>query len=1431
VQKHEILRTVYRRPLGMRFPLQYVLEHMPVDMQTCPVSSAAEADSFLQMWGQQRFDLQQGPVTRLLVLQLDEEEHLLALSQSAWVGDRRSLVNTMQALLLGYEGLAQTAATPSTVPVQYADVAEWMAQLPEDEQAGLGLVYWQNQLRPNDVPLSIVLEHQTTPDDHGYPQRLRFSLSSPVVDFLRQQQTQGTDESQAWLLTCWQALLCRLSGQDSFKVAVEFSGRDYEELESAIGLFSRYLPVITEVDHRAFHEQVSANRAALAEASQWQHYATQVYQGGTYGTAEAQYFPIGFEWVAVSPQFQSRSLTISWVDLFSYTDHFHLLLVCNSPDQSGDFELIYDPTRFECSTIERIGQMFQTLTQSALERPHERSTALQILGTKEQQTLLNWSNGGDLPSVTTQTVLELIHAQVNVCPRQMAVCDEEIQLSYGELWQQSINLADWLRQQGIKAEVLVGICIRRSPSALVAILGIFLAGGAYVPIDPSYPAERQQFLIQDSQVALILAYSRSDHLLSLSDTKVIYLEEMTEQLGRKNAPAPLPSVFADSLAYIIYTSGSTGQPKGIQVSHANLHASIQARFAIYPQPVGRYLLLSSLAFDSSVAGIFWTLCQGGTLVLPPEGLERDIPALGELIAQTGVTHTLAVPGLYQLLLESCLTDKLRSLQTVIVAGDHCPANLLTLHRTKLPDADFYNEYGPTEGTVWCTVYRAEEPLPSAVPIGQPIPGASVFVLDAELQLAPIRVPGEIYISGAGLTRGYWQRPELQADRFLPHPLSPIPGDRLYYTGDRGRWLLDGTLEFLGRTDNQIKLHGYRIELGEIEAKLETHPGVQRAVVLLRDDRAVGGSLVGYIVPQPQYHLDAAQLRASLALELPEWMVPATFVTLETFPLTPNGKVNRNALLPPAAYAETSQPAYREPQNALEKTLAQIWSEVLQVERVSLDDNFFSLGGDSLLSLQIVTRAKQAGLGLTSRLIFQYPTIAELAPHTQVVESSAPPPRPVTTANGRFPLTPIQQWFFARNLAQPHHYNQSVLLEVLQPMEPELLKQAIHTVIARHDALRLRFVSQGRWWQESVVTESNSVFFWFDVQQYAAAEQLQILHSEIDQLHRRINIHTGLLVQVAYFRCGSDQPDRLAWVIHHLAVDAVSWRLLIEEVEAIYRSLVNGKPIKLPVPGSFQSWVTKLTQKVEIDSIQAQRQFWQNLIQFPSFSVPLDHPSASNQEVDAQKVTVRLSAASTRQLLHVLPQARASNINDILLASLGITLARWGGDDQVRIDCERHGRQDELSSMAEAGTVGWFTVIHPVLLKLGQLNDEKQAFRAALAQLAEIPDHGFAYSLLRYPPSGTPSLSDPVNGEVMFNYLGQLDMGTAASEFFVLAEESIGQDRHPSVTRSHKLEIDAEVRHAQLTVIWHYSQALHDRETIERQAQAHLSLLETALQGI
>jgi non-ribosomal peptide synthase protein (TIGR01720 family) len=759
-----------------------------------------------------------------------------------------------------------------------------------------------------------------------------------------------------------------------------------------------------------------------------------------------------------------------------------------------------------------------------------------------------------------------------------------------------------------------------------------------------------------------------------------------------------------------------------------------------------------------------------------------------------------------------------------------------LHNYPSPSLPFklVNNYGPTENTVVTTSggVSSTEQSDRTPTIGRPIANTQVYLLDKNLQPVAVGIPGEIYVGGASLARGYLNHPDLTALAFIPNPFSNTPSRRLYKTGDLARYLPDGNIEFLGRLDDQVKIRGFRIELGEIEAVLGQHPAVQETLVVVREDIPSNKRLVAYVVPKQSPAPSMQELHHFLKQQLPEYMVPSAFVLLDALPLTPNGKVDRRALPAPDTTRPELAGAYVAPRTSVEELLAGFWADVLGLEKVGIHDNFFEVGGDSILSIQIIARAKQAGLALTPKQLFQHQTIAELATvagTTSVFQAEQ------GLVTGEVLLTPIQRWFFEQEFAEPHHWNQAMLLEVPPTLNLVLLQPVVQQLLMHHDALRLRFVRSASGWQQvNASPDEGFACTRVDLSSLPGAEQTPAIEAAATELQASLNLESGPIVRVALFDLGSNQPNRLLFVIHHLAVDGVSWRILLEDLQTGYQQLTREEAISLPPKTtSFQNWAQCLSEYAQSPALEQELDYWLDSSRSAVAPLPVDYPAGkdANTVTSACNVSVSLSAEETRALLQEVPKAYHTQINDVLLTALVQTFAQWSGTRCLLVDLEGHGREEILEAVDLSRTVGWFTTIFPVLLELQKADDPGEALKSVKEQLRRIPYRGIGYGLLRYLKEDaaiTEKLRSLPQAEVSFNYLGQFDQVVSPDALFQLAKESSGLEQSQRGSRSYLLEVNGFIVEGQLQLNWTYSSNLYQQPTIEGLAQNFVAALRSLI---
>ncbi len=1143
-------------------------------------------------------------------------------------------------------------------------------------------------------------------------------------------------------------------------------------------------------------------------------------------------------------------------------------------------QIQYDGSRFDPAAISRVISHLRTLLQEFAVDPCRRILEISMLTKPERgQLLVEWNQTGvEYPS--DKCVHQMFEAQAQKRPDAIAVISNDHQLTYNELNRRANQVARYLVKRGVGPGAVVAIADDRTQQAIVGILGILKAGGAYSPLDTQSPTDRILGMINDSKASFILIDEdclremipawldsvRDYDEASLTEGKrprsrVLYVEaarvvspEGTEDGAARNGHSG-PGVLrwdrisvgveseagsnsvclssADDPAYVMYTSGSTGEPKGVEVTNRGI---LRLLFGVEYVDLGAdrsILQMAPVSFDASTFEIWGPLLHGGRCVLYPDAVPT-VGKLGEVIESQDITTLWLTGSLFNTVIDEA-PEILRDIEQLLIGGEALSVEHVRRAYEALPLTRIVNGYGPTEGTTFTCCHKIPRVLSGSarsIPIGRPISNTAVYILDRYMEPVPVGVSGELYIGGAGLSSGYVGDAGLTVEKYVPNPFSGIEGDRMYRTGDLCRYLSDGSIEFIGRVDHQVKLRGFRIELGEIESVLVGHELVRESVVLYREDEPGEKRLVAYVVLERGSELGVTELRGYLREKLPEYMIPSRYVMLESLPLTSSGKVDRLSLPTPEGLGRELESSYVAPRTEVEEKLAGIWSQVLGVERVGIHDNFFELGGDSILAIQIIARANEGGMRFTPKQLFEKQTIAELSGE---VDSVSAVECDQGIVEGEVPLTPIQRWFFERGLSRAEHFNQAFMLEVGKEVEADLLELAIEGLVLHHDALRLRFEREGSVWRQfNAGPEAVEPLSRMDLSGISESEQEGLIESGASELQAGLDLRDGPILGAILFDLGEERGRRLLLVIHHLAVDVVSWRILLEDLWTGYEQLSRGESVRLPAKTtSFKRWSERLMVYGESEEVRGELEYWLSDSRSTVESLPVDHElvEGANTVGSTGTVTVSLSVEETRDLLQEVPKAYRTQITEVLLTALSMSFAGWTGSQLLLVDVEGHGREELFEEVDVSRTVGWFTSMYPLLLDLGEAQAPGEAIKRIKEQVRGVPNHGIGYGVLRY-LSGDADISGRLRAlpkaEVSFNYLGQLDQTLRKSSFLELSEDPGVPPCSPSACREHLLEVVAFVGDSRLKLIWTYTESAHLKRTVKRLANGYLNALKSLI---
>jgi amino acid adenylation domain-containing protein/non-ribosomal peptide synthase protein (TIGR01720 family) len=1454
---HPLLRTSFDL-VNYSEPIQFVHQtvSIPLEVQDLRHLSPTEQDNFLAEWFEaeknQEFDWTCPPLLRFQIHRRSKDTFQFSFAEHHAILDGWSLASMLTELFGRYLSLLDNKISlpDPSLTTAYKDFIALEREALVSEEC---VRYWNQKLHNNTVTTVPRWSNSERVSDLSNGQH-SVEISVEVSRGLKKLAKVAGIPLKSILLAAHLRVLSLLSNQTDVVTGLVSNGRlESADGDKTLGLFLNTLPFRLQLSGGTWLDLVQTTFDVERELLPYRRYPLAEIQKilGQQLLFETAFNFTNFHVYQGIAGFDNTQLLSS--KSFAITN-FALCADFGLDEFSSEIhlDLEYDSKEFSLKQIEVIGDYYARTLDAIVSEPNKRYEFTSLLSPiEEHQLLVEW-NDTEVDYPQDKCIHQLFEAQVEKTPDAVAVVFENQQLTYRELNAKANQLAHYLRKKVEfvepngssplqKPERLVGICVERSFEMLIGILGILKAGFAYIPIDPHYASGRINYILSDAEISLLITQAKLSQ--PTPSVKTILLDTDWQIISTESKSNLACHVNFSNLAYSIYTSGSTGTPKGVLIQHDSLVNFVYGAIDRYKiSKSDRVLQFASISFDVAVEEIYPSLISSGTVILADSNMLNPATAFISKCQELEIT-VLDLPTVYwQQLVAEIVTNHLavpECIRLVIIGGEQVNYKYVRQWQNYIGETtQLINAYGPTEATVETTTCLLSNKSLGRLPIGKPLPNAQVYVLNSNLQPVPIGVVGELYIGGIGIARGYLKRPELTAEKFIPNPFSEQIGDRLYRTGDLVSYLTDGSLKFIGRVDNQVKIRGFRVELGEIEASLSQHPDVRETVVVKRGDLADSRQIVAYVVAQKEQtltteggqRLTVTKLREFLSSKLPNYMMPAAFVILEAIPITPNGKVDYKALPEPETSRLELEETFIAPKTTVEKQLATIWAEVLGLEEIGINDNFFALGGDSILSLQVISKANQAGLQLTPKQLFQHQTIAKIA---DIAGTTQKIPAEQGILTGTLELSPIQHWFFEQKQPEPHHWNQAVLLESKQKIDPIDLEKIIESLEKHHDVLRLRFIREEFSTKALITSPNNEISVtYFDFSFLPEDRQVAAIEAAASKLQASLNLSQGPLFQVALFDLGDNQAQRLLWIIHHLAVDGVSWRVLIEDFQTAYQQINQGRQVQLPPKTtSFKQWSSYLQEYAQTSELLSERNFWL-AIHNPSVSpIPRDFDDGNNLVENTSTVSVSLSVEETQSLLQQVPAAYRTQINDILLTALTLTFNQWTGKNSLLIDLEGHGREEIFEDVDLSRTVGWFTIIFPVYLHLEDTSDLGQAIKSIKEKLRKIPNRGIGYGLLRY-LSQNKEIAEQFfssQAEVIFNYLGQFDGSLSESSLFSLAEESSGSTDSLRNKRTHLLEINAGIYQRNLEISWLYSKNSHRQTTIEVLAQNFIETLRSLIE--
>ncbi|WP_167355675.1 amino acid adenylation domain-containing protein [Streptomyces atriruber] len=1425
--RHAALRACFRPVTGARM-VQVIPREVALPWGEADVSGLVESEALAEIGRlaarerSRRFDLAVPPLLRLLLVRLGDRRHRLVVTFHHILMDGWSMPVLLNELSQVYAAGGDTSVLGRGAP--YGEYVAWLGR--QDKDAARAA--WREQLAGADGSTLVA------PKDPGrapvLPDHVLTDLPEELTGALAELARAHGLTVNTLVQGAWALVLARLAGRTDVVFGATVAGRpaDLPGVESMIGLFINTLPVRVRLDGA---QPVAELLAGLQEAQSGliahQHVGLAEVQklAGPGAVFDTLVLYENYPLPPAGPEPGPDDVTIRPAGASRDASHYPLTLVAVPGGDRMRFKLDYRPDLFDRAAAEAVVQRFVRVLQQVTADPSARVGDIDVLEEAERSAVTERWNATGQP-LSAGSVVEAFEARARRAPDTAAVRCGADTLTYGELEQRANRLARHLAGLGVGRERRVGLCLPRGTDMIVAELAVWKAGGAFVPLDPDHPADRLAHLIADSGADVVLATGGALAGVPVGAARVVRLDEpetartIAEQPGE---PLGVP-VGADQLAYVIYTSGSTGRPKGVALAHRGvLNLAEAMRPALDLRDGVVMLQFAAFSFDGAVLDVAVTLAAGGTLAIASAEERTEPDALAGMIRSTGVEAASVVPSV----LRTLDPEAVAGVRNWVLGGEWLTADLASRW---IGRARVWNTYGPTEATVMATVGRVDEgikPVDAPPAIGRPLGNMRTYVLDGFLRPVPPGVSGELYVAGPGVARGYVGRPDLTAERFVACPFGE--GGRMYRTGDLARWTAEGQLSFAGRADEQVKLRGFRIEPGEVEAVLAAHPSVSETAVIAREDLPGDKRLVAYVVPavnggpdEAARHgldteaprdpdtealpvLDTEALLAFTATRLPEYMVPSTTVVLDALPLTVNGKLDRSALPAP----ELAVPGGRAPRTPVETVLCDLFAEVLGTERAGAEDSFFALGGDSISSMMLVSGARRAGLAITARQVFEHRTPAALA--LVAVPSRATTAGGGDSGTGEVPLTPVMHELLDRVGAEAAgRVVQTAVVEAPAGLRADTLADAVRAVVDHHDVLRARLETEPA--RRLVVSGPGTVPAGSFVRRYdatgTAPEDLpQIIAEETRAAVARLDPRAGVMLQAVWLDLGPDVAGRLVLVVDHLVMDAVSWRILLPDLEQACAATAAGRtPEPEPVPTSFRHWARALAEQAASAERTAELDAWTQLIEGPDpqlTALPLD--PALDLADTLRRASVTVPAPVTSALLTGVPEAFHAGVDDVLLTGLAAAVAEWcdGGapDGGFLVDVEGHGRVALSETMDLSRTVGWFTDTHPVRLDVGKPDfedfreggpDAGLAVKRVKEQLRAVPGDGLGHGLLRHlNPETAAALAALPTARIGFTYLGRIPSAAADGAADAPPSEGQGPASTPADGRfpvAHPLEL-------------------------------------------
>ncbi|TBO44300.1 non-ribosomal peptide synthetase [Pedobacter kyonggii] len=1429
-KRHRILHSIYLDNEGeprKKYLSDPFLSLSVIDLKGAE-SYQADIDNILRAEVNNIFQLNNGPLFSSVLIRIDANRFVFSFLAYHIIVDGISVDIFIRDLLLCYSGVELPF-----LPLEYKDFSTWhnnhLASLAYDEARE----YWINKFLSPPPSLNLPLDYPRFNEQQFQGKRVSFVIGE-LNDFINKLKKEYSVTSFSVIYSLVNFFCSKITNQNDIVLGIPVSIRNDERLELVMGMFVNTLAIRTVIDpDEYFNDYLISVSKLLFESYGHQNYPFDKLVEDLSIKRDLSRNPLFdcmVSWLGEIDPIQVPGLNIANYNLPGLYSQFDLSMESYQSNETIYFNLNYNARLFKEDTIDNLISYFKEMILQIINDPNKKLHEYGILSKSSEYQILNEFNSPAEDMVSSVTLESVFYNTFTENASGIAINTANDQISFKDLDRRSANAAVHLRNKGIVPNDIVAVLIDRSPEMLYCIYGIIRAGAAYLPIDPSYPQDRIDFVLADSGAKFLIV--KEDFELSKQTINTIRASTL---FSEKHSLGAVPLKFVNKssdLAYVIYTSGSSGKPKGVLTEHAALINRIKWMQTQYPIDKDDIILHKTpFTFDVSVWEIVWWSFSGAQVFLLEDKAEKDpLSIIDVLNKSVSVIHF--VPSMLSAFMDYLIAENIRdafkNLKYIFCSGEVLDASLVKIVNGYIGNQKcrLINLYGPTEAAIDVSHYECyKSDNLSKVPIGKPIDNMQLYIVDQYLKLLPIGIAGELCISGIGLAKGYLNRDELNKSKFLANPF--LPGKkRMYKTGDLAKWRLDGNIEYLGRIDDQVKIRGYRIETGEVEYVLTQSGLIKHSLVTAFEDVMGHKHLVGYVVPNGNYEQE--KIKTWLASKLPGYMIPALLIEVEKLPLTPNGKLDKKALLD--LHKGAAPEKSLEPKGTLiEEKLADIWKELLCLDHIGVNDNFFELGGDSIITIQMVIRARREGFQLQPKDIFNHQTIKSLA--LIIAELTSP------TINseqgllkGKCGMLPIQQWYFQRDHLSLDHFNQSLLLDISKDVDFQIIETAIKELMKLHDSLRSIFIKTSGGWEQEYAdfAEGGSFFSHLKIEERPEINLEDLIQPLVNRLQNSLNISKGELVRFVLLNTPSYEiNNRLLIVIHHLVVDGVSWRIILDDLKLLITEIgANNEAPQIRKGSSYREWYEALNIFARSRHLLSQKEYWKTITDSYR-ALPVDRTFDDLLTQKSIKIyQTHLNPELTKFLLSEVPRTSHIEIIDILLTALSMTLCSWSGHDSVSVGLEGHGRENISPDIDLSRTVGWFTSLYPVLLTL---DPEKKGqpikwIMNTKEMLRKIPHKGIGYGILKY-LNKDEDLQGKSPWDVLFNYLGQLDNMFNTNDWLSRSKESSGDDVGNDVVWEEKLVINSMVLNGCLVSNWSYSLENHDDHTVQNLAHQYLLNIE------